>query len=134
MDHRSEQPKQAMDGPAVANDDEFSDDEMYTEGEEQQIREIGNHPLMDRVQKSLLRQLMTEDNRLTLELREHRESLKVSTKSREQTGVELYNVQQQLAKLQMQLEGIIKQHGIAEQAHTRCVEVVGPARGVGRSS
>jgi len=70
---------------------------------------------MDRVQKALLKQLENEDNRLTLEVRENRETLKVITKRREQTGVELYNVQQQLAKLQMQLEGIIKTHGEAEQ-------------------
>jgi len=101
----------------VGGDDEYSDEEdEYDEATEQQIREIGNHPLMDRVQKALLKQLATEDNRLTLEVREHREMVKVVTKKREQTGVELYNVQQQLAKLQMQLEGIIKSHGEAEQA------------------
>ena len=64
-----------------------------------------DHPLMARVQKALLKQLTLADERLTLELRERTSEVDKIQKKREVIGVELYNYQQALAKLQMQLEG-----------------------------
>jgi len=92
-------------------EEEYSDeDDEMEEGQEQQIREIGAHPMMERVQVALFQQLKTEDTRLNLEILEKNEALKRIKKRREDVGVDLYTVQQQLAKLQMQLESTIKEH------------------------
>ena len=90
--------------------EEYSGDESVDEAEEQQIREIGAHPMMERVQVALHAQLKNEDTRLDLESLEKNEALKRIKKRREDVGVDLYTVQQQLAKLQMQLESTIKEH------------------------
>ncbi len=84
--------------------DDFSDDEVYDESPEQMIKDIGDHPLMERVQEALYQQLVQNHERVTLELREKEEDLRRVSQKREDIGVELYGVQQQLAKLQMALE------------------------------
>jgi len=91
-------------------EEDYSDEEGMDEGDEQQIREIGAHPMMERVQVALHAQLKNEDTRLDLESLEKNEALKRIKKRREDVGVDLYTVQQQLAKLQMQLESTIKEH------------------------
>ncbi|ORZ41356.1 hypothetical protein BCR44DRAFT_1494866 [Catenaria anguillulae PL171] len=75
-----------------------------------------DNPLMKRVQDALHKQLTSADERLTLELREKEEALRKTRQEREQVGVELYALQQQLAKLQQSLEdshatyAVIKSH------------------------
>ncbi|KAI9179713.1 Coiled-coil domain-containing protein 40 [Blastocladiella emersonii ATCC 22665] len=75
-----------------------------------------DNPLMKRVQDALHKQLVSADERLTLELREKEESLKKVKAQREEIGVELYALQQQLAKVQAHLEeshasySVIKSH------------------------
>lgn len=59
---------------------------------------------MIRFQKALNRHLNQVNDKLTLELRELEESVKKNTTEREDLGVELYGVQQELAKFQTLLE------------------------------
>jgi len=95
------------DGDRFEVEDDFGeedDDEDEDEDEDAAIRDIGNHALMDRVQARLFKRLTDQEYRLSLELREKEEELRRLRSKREQVGVELYNVQQQLAKLQLQLE------------------------------
>lgn len=79
-------------------------DEEYDEDDEEMIRNIGEHELMAPVQEALYKQLTRKHEGVSLELRENEEALSRVRKRREDVGVELYGVQQQLAKLQMQLE------------------------------
>ncbi|XP_055874600.1 coiled-coil domain-containing protein 40-like [Biomphalaria glabrata] len=63
-----------------------------------------DHPLMKRFQAALKAHLDKQNEKITLELRDLSEKLRVKKKSREDLGVELYGVQQELAKYQMMLE------------------------------
>ncbi|CAF0999398.1 unnamed protein product [Brachionus calyciflorus] len=63
-----------------------------------------DHPLMARFQKALRDQLTKREQKLTLETRETKYQLEKSKKEREDLGVELYGLQQELAKNQMFLE------------------------------
>mmetsp|Transcript_60345 Transcript_60345/g.174163 ORF Transcript_60345/g.174163 Transcript_60345/m.174163 type:complete len:884 (-) Transcript_60345:118-2769(-) len=58
----------------------------------------------DRIQKAFQQQLTGQNERVTLQLREKKEELKKLTSHREEIGVTLYGAQQQLAKLQVQLD------------------------------
>ena len=79
-------------------------DSDFDEEDEEMLRNIGEHDILKPVQAALFEQLSQNHERLVLELREKDEELSRVTKKREDIGVELYGVQQQLAKLQMQLE------------------------------
>ncbi|XP_014669906.1 PREDICTED: coiled-coil domain-containing protein 40-like [Priapulus caudatus] len=63
-----------------------------------------DHPLMQRFQAALRQHLQKQHDKLTMELRETSESLRNRMKDREDMGVTLYNVQQELARQQMLLE------------------------------
>lgn len=63
-----------------------------------------DHPLMERFQKRLKNQLMNREQKITLECREAKYQNEKSKKERENAGVELYGLQQELAKHQMLLE------------------------------
>lgn len=63
-----------------------------------------DHPLMSRFQKALKDQLSKREQKLTLETRETKYQLEKARKEREDLGVELYGLQQELAKNQMLLE------------------------------
>ncbi|CAM9386456.1 unnamed protein product [Ascophyllum nodosum] len=79
------------------DDDEFGDPE-------EMIREFGRHPMMDRVQEALYNQLLKAYERVTEELRYKNADVKKLKAHREAVGVELYAMQQQLARLQVSLE------------------------------
>jgi hypothetical protein len=68
------------------------------------LQGFGDHPLMERVQRALQKQLKEKYDRVAAELRERREDAARAAKEREELGVDLYGVQQQLAKLQISLE------------------------------
>ena len=89
-----------MDGMEGGSQGEETDEEDMDEIE----RHIGENPLMARVHEAMHIQLKNQDERAELELREREEELRRFKKKREDTGVELYGVQQQLAKLQLSLE------------------------------
>merc|ERR1719356_689678 len=93
-------------------------------GEDEDFEEDGelfigaDHPAYARVQEALKRQLVRKNEQRTLELREKGEELRKLVKHREEVGVTLYTSQQQLAKLQLQLE----------QLHDRFAMVRGSAQ------
>jgi len=63
-----------------------------------------DHPLMARLQNALTKQLTDEHERVDLQLREKEEEVRKVKKEREDTGVQLYGVQHQLAKMQTKFE------------------------------
>lgn len=83
---------------------EESDGEDYYENPADVIQEFGTHPLMERAQKALTAQLKETQYRLQVELIDKEDELKAATKDREILGVQLYNLQQQLARIQLTLE------------------------------
>eukprot|EP00921_Rhytidocystis_pertsovi_P026048 GHVQ01042058.1.p2 GENE.GHVQ01042058.1~~GHVQ01042058.1.p2 ORF type:complete len:883 (-),score=174.94 GHVQ01042058.1:4520-7168(-) len=62
------------------------------------------HPLLARVQAALHKELTKKHEKVSSLLSEQLEEHKSKSKERESVGVSLYGVQQQLAKLQLQLE------------------------------
>jgi chromosome segregation ATPase len=68
------------------------------------LRNFGEHALMGRVQVALEKQLRAQLLKLDNELREASEIRDSSKAAREGLGVELYGVQQQLARVQIALE------------------------------
>merc|ERR1712187_889746 len=64
-------------------------------------------------------QLSGQNERVTLQLREKNEELNKLVKHREEIGVTLYGAQQQLAKLQLQLEQL---HDKFAMIHTKRLE------------
>jgi outer membrane murein-binding lipoprotein Lpp/uncharacterized protein YukE len=64
------------------------------------------HELMKPVQELLFKQLTSRNQKLNLDLLEKKEILKKKMQQREDVGVELYNIQQQLAEAQVSLETI----------------------------
>lgn len=62
------------------------------------IRQFGSHPMMDRVQQALYDQLLQTYERVSEELRDKEADMKRTKTRRETVGVELYSLQQQLAR------------------------------------
>ena len=88
-------------GEQPEEDEEF--DEFYDDvGEAPHLP--ADHPLMSRLQAALHKQLSDDNHRVELQLREKEETLKSLRREREDVGVQLYGVQQQLAKMQMNFE------------------------------
>ena len=85
-------------------DNQEEEEEEYYENPVEIIQEFGTHPLMERAQKALTTQLKDTHYRLQLQLLEKADELKAFTKEREILGVQLYNLQQQLARIQLSLE------------------------------
>ena len=84
-----------------SGDDEEED---YYENPADVIREFGNNPLMERAQKALAAQLKETQERIKGQLYEKSEEIKRATLERENLGVQLYGLQQQLARTQIMLE------------------------------
>ena len=89
--------------PRHATADSESDDEYY-ESPVDLIKEFGSHPLMERAQKALTAQLKETQQRLQSHLLQKEDNLKHATTERETLGVQLYSLQQQLARVQINLE------------------------------
>jgi hypothetical protein len=83
--------------------DEF-DNGGYEEGEDEEVVLEPDNPLYARIRAVLEKQLTDQNQRLTEELREKEEELRRMRKKKEDVGVELYGVQQQLARMQLTLE------------------------------
>ncbi|CAG9332362.1 unnamed protein product [Blepharisma stoltei] len=79
-------------------------EEEYYEDMQEGEHLAPDHPLMRNLQGALKSQLSAELERLNLQLREKEETLKKFRRDREDVGVQLYGVQQQLAKMQMNYE------------------------------
>lgn len=63
-----------------------------------------SQPLMKRFQNALKSHLTSQNEKVSLELRELTEALRNRRKEREDLGVDLYGIQQELARFQMLLE------------------------------
>lgn len=89
----------------MIDDDNAADtDDEYYEDPVEVIKDFGHHPLMQRAQKALTDQLREQHEKLKAECNLKMEELKRQTLERENLGVQLYSLQQQLAKLQISLE------------------------------
>jgi chromosome segregation ATPase len=95
-------PEDLNNGPDPAEDSEEEDGFYENPGD--LIQEFGTHPLMERAQKALTKQLKETQFRLQVELVEKEDDLKKSAQDREALGVQLYSLQQQLARIQITLE------------------------------
>lgn len=114
-DYGSSAPSAAASGGAA-----FDPDAGLLDAEDERLlRNIGDHPLMDRVQAALQKQLQKRLDRVDEELRDKQEEAARSAGKREELGVELYGVQQQLAKLQMQLETTQQNAAVVAEARTQ---------------
>ena len=74
-----------------------------------------DHPAMARIQFALQKQLKGAYDLAGLKLSEQGEELARQKRKREDVGVQLYSVQQHLAKLQMNLEKVHENHSIISQ-------------------
>ena len=106
----TEQQEDGMMGNTMEDDEDVMIDEDEEEEEQdeeelyEQIRNMMENPVIQPIQEALKKQLMEADLRVSADLRDKIAELKEAKEQRELTGVELYGVQQQLAKLQMELE------------------------------
>merc|ERR1719217_649296 len=91
-----------MDPPGDPPADPPPDGEAEEEGDFPFLK--ADHPLLARLQKVLFEQISGQHERAQLQLRECEEEARKLVKHREDVGVTLYGAQQQLAKLQLQLE------------------------------
>ncbi|XP_036919920.1 coiled-coil domain-containing protein 40 isoform X2 [Sturnira hondurensis] len=87
-----------------------------------------NHPLMLRFQAALKSHLHRQIEKLTLEVRDLGMATKRSRAQRQELGVDLYGVQQHLARLQMQLEKSHDRHSILACARQQQEEELKQAR------
>eukprot|EP00794_Sanderia_malayensis_P008980 gene8980-9938_t len=96
QDYQEEIPDSGMDaGIESGSDDEIDDDMIVLDPE---------HPLMKRFQAAYKGHLLKQLQKVSLEVRELEEENNYKKKDREELGVELYAVQQELARQQMVLE------------------------------
>mgnify|MGYP001626734904 FL=1 len=73
---------------------------------------------MARLQNALTKQLTDEHERVDLKLREGEESVRKIRQSREETGVQLYGVQHQLARMQTTFERTHDNYNIVQRYRT----------------
>merc|ERR1719281_795527 len=102
------------DEPPTGEDAGDQDDagSEYEDGEFPFLK--ADHPLLSRVQKALSTQLAGHNERISLQLSEKQEELRKLIKHREEIGVTLYGAQQQLAKLQLQLEQLHDKYAMVQ--------------------
>ncbi|XP_046567885.1 coiled-coil domain-containing protein 40-like [Haliotis rubra] len=98
------------DSDGGSDDEEEAVDEVGADSDDASDNETDmvvldpDHPLMRRFQNALKNHLDKQNEKVSLELRELEENLRSKKKNREDLGVELYGVQQELARYQMMLE------------------------------
>ena len=73
---------------------------------------------MARLQNALTKQLTDEHERVDLQLREKEEEVRKTRQSREETGVQLYGVQHQLARMQTTFERTHDNYNIVQRYRT----------------
>eukprot|EP00116_Pleurobrachia_bachei_P011804 sb/3472066/ len=90
-----------------SSEDEVLPEEDEEEEEEEEMVVLDpEHPLMARMQDALTKYLTKQIEKLDLELKEKLAELKKQTADREELGVNLYGIQQQLAKQQLIVGGL----------------------------
>jgi chromosome segregation ATPase len=89
---------------SVASIHHGSHDDSDEEGEETTIEDFARNPMMERVQRALKEQLKNTYDRIKRDSEEQQQEVREAKKKREDCGVELYGMQQQLARLQTGLD------------------------------
>ncbi|KAL7486872.1 hypothetical protein ACHAW6_012466, partial [Cyclotella cf. meneghiniana] len=95
-----------------AGRDYYNHDESFEgkNADQDDINFVQTNPLMDRIRKTLREQLLQTRDRVKLELSEQEDALKQAKREREDAGIELYGVQQQLARLKSSLGSMDKRY------------------------
>lgn len=101
-----------------------TDDDEYHDDPADVIKEFGAHPLMERAQKALVKQLKDIQERLKTDVSLKDEEIKRLTLDRENLGVQLYALQQQLARLQISLEADHNEYNALVDAKLQEEEIV----------
>ena len=83
---------------------ESDEEDEYLENPVDLIKEFGTHPLMEKAQQALTAQLKETQYKLQVEYLEKQDELKYEGQERETLGVQLYSLQQQLARIQISFE------------------------------
>lgn len=107
---------------AVVDDEE--EEEEDSDGETEMVVLDPDHPLMRRFQKALRDHLEKQREKVTLELRELLEAVKNKHTDREDIGVELYGIQQELARHQMMLEKNHDEYSKLNQGRTQMEQLL----------
>mmetsp|Transcript_13022 Transcript_13022/g.26684 ORF Transcript_13022/g.26684 Transcript_13022/m.26684 type:complete len:924 (+) Transcript_13022:121-2892(+) len=110
---------------------EFEDEDAYLEQDpDEAIQEFAQNPMMEGVLAALYDQLKRTYDRVMVEMLDRDEALRDVKADREEVGVQLYGMQQQLAKLQLTLEQahqkfnmISENKGDAEESITKLKEL-----------
>jgi len=76
---------------------------------------LQTNPMMERIKSTLYSQLFQTRDRVKLELLEQEDALKQSKRLREDAGIELYGMQQQLSRLQSNLTSVDEQYEVISQ-------------------
>ena len=76
---------------------------------------LRTNPMMERIKSTLYSQLLQTRDRVKLELLEQEDALKQSKRLREDAGIELYGMQQQLSRLQSNLHSVDEQYEVISQ-------------------
>ena len=100
---------------AVGSGEDSAPDNEEDEDHYEQIRNMMENPVIQPIQAALKKQLVEANLRVGADVRDKESELTEVKGKRELIGVELYGVQQQLAKLQMDLEN---KHGALNQVVT----------------
>jgi len=100
-------------GGALGGGDDENVDQYFDDGGETFLP--ADHPLMARLQNALTKQLTDEHERVDLQLREKEEEVRKIRQSREETGVQLYGVQHQLARMQTTFERTHDNYNIVQR-------------------
>lgn len=117
-----------LEGEATDNAPQLeADDAASNSGEAIEVLDA-DHPAMRRVQEKLRQQLLRRQAEVEAELRETKAQLKTTNQQREEAGVQLYGAQQELAKLQAQLESINDRCTAATAKRTALEEAVSNLR------
>ncbi|XP_077980301.1 coiled-coil domain-containing protein 40-like [Glandiceps talaboti] len=115
------------DGDDIPEDDDGDDgddglDSDVSEEESEMVVLDPDHPLMKRFQIALKSHLKKQNEKVTLEFQELSGALKNKKKEREDIGVNLYGLQQELARQQMLLEQLHDEFGQTNQVRHQCEE------------
>jgi len=110
-DTTSDNPEVKPSTPSVTSPEDNSAPNQIKISTSNKVQEsFSDNPGMDRVKLALKQQLKTTRDRLKDELIEKEDALREAKKAREDCGVHLYGVQQQLARLQDNLVALEKEH------------------------
>jgi len=95
-----------------------NEDEVISSNNNNNLNDTSNlqtNPMMERIKSTLYSQLLQTRDRIKLELLEQEDALKQSKRLREDAGIELYGMQQQLSRLQSNLTSVDEQYEVISQ-------------------